>query len=620
MYYFKKLRSIRRNNTRLFFVPQSGPRAMPGTGLSPGTGAPYTQPDTTTIPVGSNKNLVQTAVDRSYNKKSVEDRKTTSLPKEQPKGRNTMKKQNTKKNQKRKQDPDKPFVYVPRGGRPKDDEPLKFTSSDRVPNGTDPYRDGPATFTPSDPFGKIGELPNLNQSIEGWNRPASDLNNIRTLFQTVVPRFFTQFPSGKALDAGLNRNQENIFYTFFNQIGDLYQVKYNLNKQYFDTFTLEKVFVYFYGVHELHAELVCYLQRAAYYRNLDTGMENLLLDNLSTVLNTTDFYEIRNRMARALRTNYLPMSIINETYETFQTYRMGDLVTSSSTVYVTPAMAKLIDELGDASTPQQYYLAQGNYQATIDAMIENVFTGRPNNSTGTDGIKRHWRTTNGAGVSADVNIPIFDQGKGGITQNEIKFLNSVFGRVCNSTNLTLLNNIREGNSASHSDADFNDRFANQQTVAGTTRVFPYMVTSSPNAGVTPSKYESVAFASERKAEDVSYKAVMYQAEKFTGGGALFFATESSNKWSRFYIEQRPRRTDLLPEMDVGFTASNHYAQVTNQSRPFVQDNYVCKVFANESGTTNYYTQNVDSTAAAMWFVTFGDLMEQQFQHGIDILK
>jgi len=366
MYYLNMISppKYRRETTRLFFAPQVGRnRAMPGTQLPPGTGAPMTQPDTTTTPVGSSKNLVQTAVDRAYSNsnKNKQEPKTASLPNEQPKGAKSMKKQNTKKETGSKKEPKGP-IYFPRGGRPKDDEPLKFTSRDRIPTGEDPYRDGPATFTPSIPFGKISELPNLDQNLVGWNQPADGLNNVRTLIQTIVPRFFTQFPSGKVVDASLNKNQETIFLTFFNQIRDLYQVKFNLNKLFFDVFTVEKVFVYFYGVHELHAELVCFLQRAAYYRNLDTGMENQLLDNLSTVLNTTEFYEIRNRMARALRTSYLPMSIINETYELFQTYRMGDLVTSSSTLYVTPAMAKLIDELGDSSTPQQYYTAVGNYQ------------------------------------------------------------------------------------------------------------------------------------------------------------------------------------------------------------------------------------------------------------------
>jgi len=298
---------------------------------------------------------------------------------------------------------------------------------------------------------------------------------------------------------------------------------------------------------------------------------------------------------------------------------MGTLVTSSSTIYVTPIMAKLMTDMSSATTPEEFNTAVSTYTSSIDTLVNRVTNGRPSNTTTSDGIQRYWFRTASNGVSELENAQTFKQGQGGITQTEIQYLNSIFGRAAKSTNLTLLNNVMEGNSESHCDDDFNDRFTNHLAIFESTEIFPYVL-GGTTATKSPSRYASVAFASERDASDVSYKAVMYQAEKFAGAGQLFFRTATNVGSSRFYLVQRDRRVGLQPEMDVLFDWRRHYAKVNDDSRPLIQDNYVCKILKGSNNTNYYYTQNVDSTAAAMWFLSFGDLMNKQYEHGINILK
>uniref|UniRef100_A0A2V0RBB4 Uncharacterized protein n=1 Tax=viral metagenome TaxID=1070528 RepID=A0A2V0RBB4_9ZZZZ len=507
---------------------------------------------------------------------------------------------------------------LPSSDRP---ELLKFTGGDRSPTGDMPYRDGPAVFTPDRPFGKISELPNAGQFIQPWDSPADVMSNVRTLVQIISAVWFPQFPSQKsgANDQNLNKNQENIFLTMFNQIRYIYQERFNINLGFTEAFTVSNVFVYFFDVHALHAELVCLLQRAAYYRNYNAGMENLVLDNLACILNNIDIDSVRNRMARALRFSYLPKSVIDETYETFQSYRMSGLVTSPSTIYVTKNMGTLMTDLGAATTLDEYTKAVKDYSDAIDILISRVVDGRPANTSSSTGIQRYWNWSNNVGAYSQGNANVFEIGDSGLTLSHQIMLNSVFARVAPHTNLTLLNNVMEGNSRSEIDVNFNDRFNNQLTLATSNFVMP-KIQGGATIKDAPKPATAVAFASDRRAEEVSYKSVMYQSEKFSGGGALFFSTDRPGTlWSRIYLKERAPVSGLQPEQDVRFTTVSHYTRVIDNTYPFVQDNYVAKAFTS-NGTNWHYAQNTDSNSAAMWFVTFGDLMEQQYQHGIDILK
>ena len=602
------------------FTPPSRPSGpslpaltpLPGDGSPPRTGNP--------IPGQGNSGFRTPNPNQGSNPTNsggtVSKSSPNPVPQTVPLPKSVKSKKQTKQKQKRKTTTSyNPFL--PSSNRP---EALKFTGEDNTPRGDLPFRDGPAIFTPDIPFGKISELPNAKQHTANWDSSADEMNNIRTLVQIISPKWFSQFPSqiSNANDQNLNRNQENIFLTMYNQIRTIYQEKYNINTNFITAFTVQNVFVYFHDVHALHAELVCLLQRAAYYRNLNSGVENLVLDNLAEVLNNDNVDKIRNRMARTLRFSYLPKSVIDETYETFQTYRMSELTTSPSTMYITKNMATLLLELGQANNNGEYVAAIGKYSDKMDELISLIVDGRPVNTQALQGIRRVWNFSPSTGPYAQGSNYLFPVGQGGLSTSNQTTLNSVFARVAPHTNLTLLNNIIEGNSRPEIDVNFNDRFNNQLTLGTSNFAMPKVQSGGNDKANIPSS-TAVAYASDREAEKVSFKSVMYQSEKFVGGGTLFFQTDrNADTWSRVYLKERAARASLSPEQDVKFLMINHYTRAVDNAHPFVQDNYVAKAFTlNDSDW--HYCQNTDSNSAAMWYVTFGDLMEQQYQHGINLL-
>uniref|UniRef100_A0A2V0RC39 Uncharacterized protein n=1 Tax=viral metagenome TaxID=1070528 RepID=A0A2V0RC39_9ZZZZ len=612
----------RRNRTILSLVPQIGGKRNPNS-LQPGTGAPLSQPGVAPRPVGSPKQFVEVST-TGQAKTVAESQPMTATSLESNRKINKTKRMPSTKRGKKKEEKD--FMYVPRGGRPKPPEKpgLQYTTKDRVPSGAIPYRDGPPTFTPSFPLGKIGELPNKKQTTVGWDLSAQKLNNIRCSIQVVSAAFFGQVPSfstgpGK-LDNNLDDTQGRIFGTFYNQIRAIYQDRYNLNTQFVKTFTAQNIFTYFHDVHALHVEFVCYLQLAAYYKNVDSGMENILLDNIGIVLNTDVFTVIRNDMSRALRFSYLPQKVIDSNYEMFQTYRMGEQVTAPSFRYVTPAMMNFMKTASVAVDQAAFDAAVTTYKTHVSGLVNHVVTGRPNATSVDPGILRLSRSTTGAGVTTTNYYPMFDIGKGALSQEDIGFLNSVFARVSASTGLASLNNQKEGNSQSHHDVDMCDAFNNHLLAVSTLSVFPSVV-SGVSTHVSPDGYNSVVYASERKSEDVLFKATQFQAEKFTGSGHLLYRTDPAgmNRWTRVYLDEVDRNTNLEQSSDLTFQVKNSWAQVGNDTQPLVQDNYVTKVFRNEANTSYLSVNNVDSTSAAKWFITLSDLMEKQYDCGIDLL-
>lgn len=614
-------RKRRRTSTIMAFTPQVGR----GPKLKPGTGAPYTQPGVSVTPLGQSKPMTQTSARGSQDRQTDTTPMTSSMPEKSLPKTSRITNKNSRRGKPKK---GKDHIYYPRGGRPENEKPgIKFTSADNIPSGEVPYRDGEAVITSSFPIGKIGELANLPQTLTGWDRSAQEINNIRCLFQVIRPNFFGQMPSfirTGALDTNLDTTHDRVWKTIFNQMREIYQDNFNINKSFEDNFKYDLVFIYFHDTFALFAELVCYYQRAAYYRDDNAKMENVLLDTLSLTLNNDDFTPIRNRMARAIRFNYLPQQVIDRTYEIFQTYRLGEQATSGSSVFVTPAMSQLIKSLGDVTTITQYNTAVSVYSATIDSLIDKVLFGRLPVATTSPGIIRYCRTSDAAGAynSSELqSFPLFASGEGELTEKNISSLNSFLGRISRYTNLTLLNNQRRGNSQSHYNIDFSDLFNAQMVVgSGDTELFPSVVSVGDNTTVSPSIRESVVYASERREQDVLYKSTSLQLDKFAGGGDLLFQTWSNSSaiWSRFYLVERDRVGSTVPDnADIRSKAYRGYTQIGNSLHNFIQDNYTTKVFVNQANTEMYSVNNADGTSAAQYFLTFGDLLECQYKEGID---
>ena len=612
----------RRTSTIMSLVPNIGG----GLPVTPGTGASFNEPGSQTTPMGQSRPVSQARIQSDSQIKTDSQRMASEL--QEPQNNPTVKAKRTK-NQNRSRKPAMPMTTFPRGRRPENEKPgIKFTTADQMPSGEMPYRDGPPVTTSSFPVGYIGELTDLRQANLGWVNSSQLMNNIRCHIQVLNPAFFNQMPSFIRInpaDISMDTNQDRIFKTLFNQMRDTYQENFNINKSFDENFTYQNLFIYFHDVFALYGEYVCYLQRSAYYRDKAAGMENLLFDFLSMTFNNDTFTPIRNKMARALRFSYLPKSVIDRTYEIYQTYRLGERDTSGTTVFVTKNMATLINSLGNTQSQAGYNAALNIYSTEIDKLIKNVTQGRENGTNADRGIMRLTRTSNIAGnysSSALQEFPLFLVGQGGLTEVQINSIKSFLGRISRFTNLTLLNNQARGNSQSHYDVDFCDLFNNQLTVANDITIFPKVVSVGNNGLFSPPRRESVIYASEKREEDILFKDVSLQLERFSGGGDLLFRTDHvPATWSRFYLVERDRvGGDLPDDSDIRCVANANFTKFNLDSHAFVQDNFVTKVFLNENTTEYRSVNNTDGTSAAQYYLTFGHLLDAQYQAGIDLLK
>lgn len=505
------------------------------------------------------------------------------------------------------------------GGRPPGSPPQEEGQpGESFPTGEVEYLGGPRVTLPSEKFDGISEIDQLDQTDGEWSGTPSQ---IRTLIQSFN---FQPYPNYSGQLAGATSNvaalasapttQDEIFQDKFAGIQQYYCENYNANTAFENNFKEHYFYYYQFDVNRLHAEYVCLLQRAAYYQSESSQYtENAAVEKIANILNTTNFYPVRNKMARALKRQFISREIRDEHYEIFQTNRLTPHETGGTIFNVTDRMLTLLDALSDATNTAQASVAFQNYATEIELMCDYVLYGRP--------VQVDSSVTPSVTI-ADYMIPKREfSGSlynlyGGSNMNDTIYstvrrnaMSAILERVSGSRgpfDFVKLNYQERGNSMSLYDPAFCDRFNNTQ--------FRYSNTFYPpslNGGSSLIKAANSAspyYVSERSSDNQDCRTAFHMLLNFTGESPLFYSHTRLTGNSRKYLKYVGRKAALTNEnLDLSYELKDNFIQVGYNSNPPVQDNYVTKMYYSDA---LYSFTQPDGDGSPLFFVTYSRVVEK----------
>jgi hypothetical protein len=660
MYYQNNRQRFTRLNVRVNFgltppsrgvkIPNNYNFETPGA-MPTGDGTPLNVevfPDGTQSPISAGKPTRKEQPQRQRNPKATSTNprtaKKTDLQTEPKMYKSTSKKRGVTVRDKTSNKDQKVYMNVFKGGKPKIE--VSFTSQDNVPQGQVFYDGGERVYTDSRAQGKLSPIRTIKQVPDDSNGGSTSLGQVRCQIQIVKPHFLGQFgilepDLASVNDSKLDDTHTLVYRHMHKQMRNIYQQVKNINNTFNADFTLGNTYTYFYDGFALFCELVCLLQGAAYHLNDLTGCDNVVLSAIGNTLNKTSFHDMRNEMARTLRFSYLPDFCVDEAYELFQTYRVGQGTTSGSLRYVTPIMGELLINLGNSTTETEVAAAIANYKVGIDHRIKMVKNGRANSevvgSSNYDPPARRWYNLDPSTAdpsASNINsyeVNVFPSGQGALSSDTRQSIDSFLYEISKHCKISMLNNIRRGNSQSlHSD-EWNDMWNNQQYVrlasGDSDYAWPIRIVGggTENDQKGPDWTESTIYCSETPANDISFKQVQFMIGRFTGYSPLLWNIFQNNDVtsSRYRLHETTSKGALGTEDDILCDVVDDITNfVTGQEKAFTQNNYVTKVFREGDGTagTGYHSfSNPDGQSEGQWYLTLGSLRENQFDEGIDKL-
>jgi hypothetical protein len=501
-------------------------------------------------------------------------------------------------------------------GSPKEPE---GQPGDSFPTGEVEYLGGPRVQVPSTKFDGISEIDQLDQDNGTWSGVPSQ---VRTLFQ---PYNFQPYPnyggeiagrksSGATAFDGAASSQDEIFLDVFSGIQQNYSESYNANTAFENNFKPPYFYLYQFDTNRLHAEYVCLLQRSAYYQSTESQYtENACAEKIANVLNTTNFYPIRNKMARALKRQFIDREVRDKHYEIFQTNRLTPHETGGTIFNVTDRMATLLNDLANAGNLTVALNAVNIYITQIETMCDYVLYGRP-------------IQTDDSGESPvtipDYMIPkrefsgvLYNLYNGADTNTEYSTvrrnaMSAILDRVSGSRgpyDFVKLNYQARGNSMSLYDPAFCDRFNNTALRNGS-GFYPPILKGSTDLD-KPDKAVSPYYCSERPSDNQDCDTAFHMLLMFNGESPLYYSNSRLTSISRKYLIYRGRNTAIGQEpLDLSYTVKENYVQVNNSSQVPIQDNYVTKGYWD--GSTFYGFSAPDGDSSPLFFVTYGRVIEK----------
>lgn len=506
-----------------------------------------------------------------------------------------------------------PSFRSPEDLKPRDNEDAPGKS---LPAGEIPYLDGPRLNLPSEKFTGIHELDQLDQTQGDW---AGKPSQIRTLYQSINIQAYPQYggreasanTTGATSLVGVSQTQDQVFLDHYSNIVDYYSRKYTVNKSFEDNFTIDNFYLYLYDNSKVLGELLCLLQRAAYYQSGKANYtENASVEKVANVLNTTNFYPIRNKLARAIKRQYFSREMMNEMMMLLQTYRLTPHQTGGTCFYVTDEMYELLEGLGDATTEALADTAITTYIDRVETWADYILYGRPIRDANSENKNQPRRNVNGT------NYPLFSDASpgniySGLTVAKRNAIGAILAKVSGDMgpfDYVKCNNIPQGNSQSEYDPAFCDRFNNGLAVSDD-GFYPPMLRGD-TAAAKPALAESAYFASERDWNNQDERTAFHMLMNVAGEAPIFYDV-SRKSHSRKYLSYRGRNLGVTSEeKDLAYTSNEIRVVVNNNTYPPVQDNFVTKLYSTTASGTRYYATMPDGDASALFFLTYANMVEQ----------
>ena len=481
-----------------------------------------------------------------------------------------------------------------------------------IPSGEVPYLDGPRISLPSDRFTGIRELDQLDQLNGDWNGTPS---TVRTLFighhMQLYPQYggiyATKNQTGISNLVNATDTQDIVVRDTWAGIYQYYSEKYTANQSFKDDFTVNNFFLYMYDTSRLLAELVCLLQRSAYYQSEQSGYtENPSVEKIANVLNTTTFYPIRNKMARALKRQFISAEIKDEMYMFLQTNRLTPHETGGTIFNTTDNMALLINYLGVASNEAAVQTAVDNYITALDEMCDLVLFGRPVQTSTTSSSIIPKRDINGS----TFNLYADDSTESSLTIGTRNAISAILQRVSGENgpyDFVKLNRIEPGSSQSMYDPAFCDRFNNNIAIAAGFYYPPMMHLDGDQRGKA-NLADSIYYVSERDSNEQDCRTAYHMLSYFAGESPIFYDASrmGNNRRSLFY---RGRNLNITTEdLDLTYQTIDTVYEVENTARVPVAENYTTKLWIGSDNQV-FYTRHPDGDGSPLYFLTYANILE-----------
>jgi hypothetical protein len=498
------------------------------------------------------------------------------------------------------------------GGKPPGTEPEEGQPGESFPTGEVEYLGGPRVFTPDSKFDGISEIDSADQVQGSW---AGDPSFIRTLYQKLNFQAYPNYGGilarkGTGDLSNASMSQDEIFTDKVAGVKQYYSEEYNANLAFENTFTETNFYLHQFDTNRLHAEYVCLLQRAAYFESKsDQHTENAAAAKIGNVLNTTDFYPIRNKCARALKRQYISKDMRDTHYEMLQTYRLTPHETGGTIFYVTDNMGEMLDDLSAATTSVAASTAITTYINILDTMCDYVLYGRPAQSTDMPVYMKPKRD-----FSGELRA-LYTTGQAAYSTSTRNSMNSILGRVSGRRgpfDFVKLNYQERGNSMSLYDPHFCDKFnntASKNIDGSTTLFFPPL----KNGGTGYSKAQlgsSPYYVSESSSDNQVCSTAFHMLLHFAGESPICYSnSRSSNNHTRRYLTYVGRRVNISNESrDLCYLSRACVIIPGNQDGVPIQDNFVTKMYF--SNDTYYGFTAPDGDGAPLFFVTYGRVIDK----------
>lgn len=501
-----------------------------------------------------------------------------------------------------------------RGRRPGGNE--DHIPTDR-PTGLARYGNGAYTDDQSLPFpGQLNENPIYPQEEAKWDA----FQHVRILSTVMNFGFFPQASFNTAASI-YDNTQGSYFLNFFNELSVNYRANKNANKDFSDNFTLDRVFIYFYDTTRLYAELMCLMARQAYMidkTDPNNPANNLTLDRISIYLNTTEFWELRNRMANALATSILPEYIWSKIRFMVQLHRIGPMETATKHMFNTTAMDTLLLRASvSANDDTKNTLARTKYIAEINDLINLVEFGR---SSSDPAIQRH--VTN----AIKVNVFTDSSGTPALTRKQRNAI-SDFLQYC-GIKYKSTGNLPPFPSHSVYNPKMCDIISNispyilYSGTASRMKAFPPIL-PDVNTQQKPNLETVSMYTSMRQSSEQDATTLETMASKFKGCSPLYMDypknlhgvnpyTDFSNLNFRMATNYVCERSGLNSQRTTPFVFKPLITTLTVNAEAFVESNFTTKLFYDGANSTVKYSSQNDDDNVPLYYVTWGGILQSIF--------
>uniref|UniRef100_A0A2V0RJ57 Capsid protein n=1 Tax=viral metagenome TaxID=1070528 RepID=A0A2V0RJ57_9ZZZZ len=498
-----------------------------------------------------------------------------------------------------------PFPKLPTD----DDEPRMRLS---IPQGLEDYRDGTTISFNTDNFPGLAPEPEKFQRNGSWtntNDATQVVSNVRTHYQVIDCDYLPQgFYGLDGNTGGWDTTQGDIHNEATSRQYNAYVRRRNSNIELKNSVTNKNTFIYHGTNLKLVAEVICLMNRQAYYKAA-SNIDNPALNRIAQVLNKSALWKVRNDAVNALESSFVPKYAVDQYNWLLGNYQMTPFDTGGTQFFVTPMMSELLIDLGLAADETEIQTALDNYtdkfRVKIAAITADVYSTVPARINGTELVD--------LGNSSTLLF----------YQSTRRFLNGFYSELAKyESGWMQMNDWRRPASTYGYDAGFNDIYNNwsfrRWSSATNITILPPQISGTTdtvvNYTLSPNDNAVTYYGSSQSENQQQFHVIESMADRFVGCSPLFYSMDTtwstSSGDSRQYLVYGSYDGTIDASDQLPYESRTNIIVPGNNTYPFVQDNYVSKVLSSSTTGLQTVTQ-VDGLGQSLWYLPLGKILSEQ---------